>query len=142
MNQLMKQVCSLSALAWCFSTAAAAQGHHCRAEKLDGLYVFSATGYTIVSGVTQPKAIVELIRFNGDGTLTVPGATRSINGVVTEVPPGGTGTYALAPDCRGSLAFDGGPSFDIFASPIGDDVWMIQTNPNNVLQGNATRLSP
>ena len=42
---------------------------------LHGSYVFAATGYNIVSGVAQPKAIVEVINFNGDGTLSVPAAT-------------------------------------------------------------------
>jgi hypothetical protein len=32
------------------------------------------------SNPAQPKAILELIRFNGDGTLGVPGATLSLNG--------------------------------------------------------------
>jgi hypothetical protein len=113
----------------------------CREGSLDGLYVFSATGYTIVGGVAQPKAIVELIRFDGGGQLTVPGATRSVNGVITVIPPGGTGSYTLNADCRGTLTFSGGPSFDIFASPKGEDFWMIQTNPNNVFQGNVTRVS-
>ena len=48
---------------------------------LDGLYVFTAPGFNIVAGVPQPKAIVELIDFHGDGELTVPAATVSINGV-------------------------------------------------------------
>src|SRR5215470_12545622 len=122
MNKLMKHVSTIAAMAWCVSSIAnAAEGPSCRVEKLDGLYVFAATGYTLVSGVAQPKAIVELIRFNGDGTLTVPGATRSLNGVIGQTPPGGTGTYDLGPDCRGSLVFNGGPSFDIFASPVGDE---------------------
>ena len=56
-------------------------------------------------------------------------------------PPGGTGTYTVEADCTGTLSFTGGPSFDIFVAPRGDDLWMIQTNPNNVFQGNVTRLS-
>jgi hypothetical protein len=143
MKKLTNHIKLVTAIACCVSGAAIAdEAPSCRPDKLDGLYVFSATGYTIVSGVAQPKAIVELIRFNGDGTLTVPGATRSLNGVIAEIPPGGTGTYVLAPDCRGSLVFNGGPSFDIFASPRGEDLWIIQTNANNVLQGNVTRVSP
>ena len=112
----------------------------CRAENLTGLYVFSATGYIIASGVAQPKAIVEMIQFNGDGTLTSPNATVSINGVIVK-SSGSTGTYTLAADCKGTLSFTNGPSFDIFASPKGEDLWMIQTNPNNVFQGNVTRVS-
>ena len=143
MNKVTKQMLVFATAALGLSGVAFADDDMptCRAEKLDGLYVFSATGFTIVAGVAQPKAIVELIRFNGDGTLSVPGATRSINGVIGQIPPGGTGIYTLDLDCRGTLAFTGGPAFDIFASPKGEDVWMIQTNPNNVFQGNVTRIS-
>jgi len=133
----------IAAIAVAASTSSLADDapRSCSVESLTGLYVFSATGYIIVGGVAQPKAIVEMIRFNGDGTLTVPAATRSINGVIGTSPPGGAGAYTLEPDCKGTLAFTGGPSFDIFASPKGDDLWMIQTNANNVLQGNVTRAS-
>src|SRR5207237_391818 len=54
----------------------------CSNATLRGLYVFTATGFTIVAGVAQPKAIVEPIRFFGDGTLNTPGSTRSVNGVI------------------------------------------------------------
>lgn len=112
----------------------------CRVHTLDGLYVFSATGYTIVAGVAEPKSITELIHFNGDGTLTVPGATRSVNGTIFRSPANGGGSYALDPDCIGSLAFTNGPSFDIFVSPQGEKLWMIQTNDGSVFQGNVTRI--
>ena len=52
----------------------------CTLKTLRGTYVFAATGYNIVSGIAQPKAIVEVIEFHGDGTLSVPAATRSVNG--------------------------------------------------------------
>jgi hypothetical protein len=142
MKNMKRRLSAGAALAFCVSSAAFAQhAPQCHQRFLDGLYVFSATGYTIVAGEAQPKAIVELIRFNGDGTLSVPGATHSINGVVAQSPPNGTGTYTLDADCLGTIAFTGGPSFDIFVSPTGYDLWMIQTNPNNVLQGNVTRVS-
>jgi len=114
--------------------------HDCGLKTLRGTYVFSASGFTIVGGVAQPKAIVEVIEFNGDGTLSVPAATRSVNGVVVRSLPGGVGTYTIEDDCTGTIAFDG-PSFDIFVSANGDVISMIQTNPNNVFQGTATRSS-
>jgi hypothetical protein len=112
----------------------------CLRHKLDGLYIFSATGYTIASGVAQPKAIVEMIRLNGDGTLTSPAATVSINGTILRSSTV-IGTYTVEPNCTGTLTFANGFSFDTFLSPSGDDFWMIQTNPNNVFQGNVTRVS-
>ena len=67
------------------SGVALANGN-CTVNTLRGLYVFSATGFIIPAAPAsaQPKAIVEFIRFNGDGTLDVPGATRSLNGVITQ----------------------------------------------------------
>jgi hypothetical protein len=65
----------------------------CSDSTLRGLYVFSASGFNILTGgVVQPKAIVELIRFNGDGTLVVPAATVSINGTITQSPANGPGS--------------------------------------------------
>jgi hypothetical protein len=112
----------------------------CTLKTLRGTYVFAATGHNIAATGPQPKAIVEVIEFNGDGTLSVPGATRSVNGVVGRSLPGGTGGYTVDAGCSGTITFDGGPAFDVFFSPEGGKLWMIQTNPNTVFQGTATRL--
>jgi hypothetical protein len=102
-------------------------------------YVFSATGFNIVGGVQQPKAIVEVIAFNGDGTLDVPAATVSLNGAIIRSLPS-TGTYTVEDDCSGTITFNG-PTYDMFLSKDGDDISMIQTNPNTVFQGLARRTS-
>src|SRR2546430_13061615 len=65
----------------------------CSLNSLRGTYVFTASGYNLVGGVPQPKTIIEVIDFKGDGTLAVPSATRSVNGVIVRSPAGGTGTY-------------------------------------------------
>src|SRR5262245_31498108 len=96
-----------------------AQAKECRLATLTGSYVFSATGYNIVSSVPQPKAIVEVIDFKGDGSLTVPAATISLNGLTvqrTDV----NGEYSVNEDCTGKLTFlPSGPHFDIFITPNG-----------------------
>jgi hypothetical protein len=122
--------------------ARAEQGRHdevCGVSTLRGTYVFAATGFNIVAGAALPKAIVEVIEFNGDGTLSVPAATVSVNGVIIRSLPS-IGTYAVADDCSGTVLFNG-PAFDIVVSQDADVIWMIQTNPNSVLQGTATRTS-
>jgi len=129
----------------------AGAGPNCTEATLDGLYVFTASGFNIVGGVPQPKAIVELIGFFGDGTLDGPGGTVSINGGINPIPippnPPSTGSYTIqsveAPDkgCVGTIAFNNGPSFYMFTRPDGRDIQMIQTNPNTVFQGSATRVS-
>jgi hypothetical protein len=84
-----------------------ARGHDrengCSVKTLRGTYVFSASGFNIVSGVPQPKAILEVIEFNGDGTLSVPAATVAVNGLINRTLPGGLGTYTVAEDCSGTI---------------------------------------
>jgi hypothetical protein len=111
----------------------------CTERTLRGSYVFSASGFNIVGGVPQPKAIVEVIVFNGDGTLDVPAATVSLNGVIIRSPHS-VGTYTVEGSCSGTVTFNG-PTYDMFLSRDGDDISMIQTNPNTLFQGLATRAS-
>ena len=47
--------------------ALADDGKACTVQTLRGSYLFAASGFNIVAGVAQPKAIVEGIDFNGDG---------------------------------------------------------------------------
>ena len=120
-------------------SSAEAARRACTERTLRGSYVFSASGFNIVGGIQQPKAIVEVIAFNGDGTLDVLAATVSLNGVIVRSPPS-VGTYTVDDNCSGTITLNG-PTFDIFLSPDGDDISMIQTNPNTVFQGLATRRS-
>lgn len=119
--------------------SAEGEGRACTVGILRGSYVFSASGFNIVGGVQQPKAIVEVIAFNGDGTLDVPAATVSLNGLIIRSVHS-VGTYTVEDNCSGTITFNG-PTYDIFLSKDGDDISMIQTNPNTVFQGLATRRS-
>jgi len=117
-------------------------GQTCGLETLHGSYVFTAHGFNIVNGVAQPKAIVEGIDFNGDGTLSVPFATVSINGVIIQVPPGEVGTYTLDASCEGTLTFTSGPvNYNLSVRPNGREIWMIQTDANTVFEGTVTQVS-
>jgi hypothetical protein len=140
MKKLTRQSVVAAALMLGVSGVAMAD-NDCALKTLRGTYYFAANGYNLVAGVAQPKTIVEVIAFNGDGTLSVPAASVSINGAIRRTPPGGTGSYTVEAGCTGTLVFDGGPSFDIFISPKGEKLWMIQTNPDTVFQGTATRVS-
>ena len=122
-------------------TARAALGPQpCGVYMLRGSYLFATHGWNIVGGVAQPKAIVEGIDFNGDGTLVSPFATVSINGTIIH-SSGSLGTYTVNTDCTGTLSFTGGPSFDIFVEQNGKQLWMIQTGPGSpVFEGTVTRV--
>lgn len=119
----------------------------CGVHTLRGSYVFNAHGWDIVGGVALPKAIVEGIDFNGDGTLVSPFATVSINGTILQFSGGAAGSYTVNQDCTGTLTFPGIANFDIFVQPgDGKQVWMIQTGPAvsgpPVFEGTATKVSP
>jgi hypothetical protein len=96
----------------------------------------------IVESVPQPKAIVEVIDFNGDGTLTTPAVSRSANGVIFPNTVGSNGEYTVNEDCTGTITFlPNGPHFDIFVTPNGKDINMIQTDANTVFAGVARKVS-
>lgn len=121
---------------------AAGDAQVCGPQTLQGSYVFTAHGFNIVSGAAQPKAIIEGIDFNGDGTLSVPFATLSINGIIIHVPSGGVGTYTLEESCAGTLTFTSGPvNYDIFVQGNGKEISMIQTDANTVFEGTVKRVS-
>ena len=151
MKQYFKIFAVTAALALATSGVAQAKENDddakaCSDSTLRGLYVFTASGFNVVGVAAQPKAILEVIRFNGDGTLTVPAATVSINGVIGRSPPGGTGSYMVEPDCTGSLQFgtavSPGPKYDLFVAFKGSEIQMIQTGPGSpVFQGTAERVS-
>ncbi len=137
---------SLLAAAVSFSISspalAAGEAQVCGPQTLQGSYVFTAQGFNIVSGAAQPKAIIEGIDFNGDGTLSVPFATLSINGIIIHVPPGGVGTYTLEESCAGTLTFTSGPvNYDISVAANGKEISMIQTDANTVFEGTVKRVS-
>jgi hypothetical protein len=125
------------------AAAHAEQGNHdddvCDVTTLRGTYVFAASGFNIVAGVALPKAIVEVVEFDGDGTLSVPAVTLSVNGAIARPMPS-IGTYTVEGDCSGTILF-GGPTYDIFIARDAGTIWMIQTNTNTVFQGTATRTS-
>ena len=75
-------------------------------------------------------------------TAPVQTATTAVATTGQPYRPGGTGTYAVDANCKGTLQFGPpGPSFDIFVAPKGGELWMIQTNPNNAFQGHVKKVS-
>jgi hypothetical protein len=144
-TKLMKTIMgSLVAVAVSFGMSgmalAGGNGQSLSVQTLRGPYLFATHGFNIVGGVAQPKAIVEGINFNGDGTLVSPFATLSVNGFIIHTS-GTLGSYTVEASGQGTLTFTGGPSFDIFVEASGQEVWMIQTDANTVFQGTATKVS-
>ena len=129
---------------------ALAQSGVCGPQTLRGLYMFSGSGYNIVGGVPQPATIVEFLDFEGDGTMTVPTGTLSLNGNVNQavmfrgvytLERSLQGSGQLGTGCRGTLTLLPGVGFDLYTDRTGTQVWLIRTAPGAVFQGPVTKLS-
>lgn len=134
--------------------AQAAPPGQCRTEMLRGTYVLAASGFTrpptSAPGTPWvPKAIVEVVVFNGDGTATSPFVAIANPfgdaGNVVQPPAGGAnGLYTVNDDCTGTVHFLDATNvtYSFVADPVqGDTLWMLQVNPpNNVFQAKATRV--
>jgi hypothetical protein len=114
----------------------------CSAKSLRGVYEFRASGFTIVNGAAVPKAIIETLVFDGRGNVQTPHVSIAFNGNIVQPPMGASGIYSVEPDCKGTLTFaDAGTvSFDLHVHPTGKSAAMLQTNPGNVMQGEAVRV--
>ncbi len=125
------------------SMARAGDGYECSAKTLRGEYRFHASGYNIVNGAALAKAIIETLVFDGDGNVSTPAVSVSINGTILQPPQGASGIYAVDPDCTGTLVFAdaAGTRFDLQINPNGNAMNLLQTNPNTVMQGTAERLA-
>lgn len=124
------------------AAAAGATTVSCSAKSLRGVYEFRASGFTIVNGAAVPKAIIETLVFDGRGNVQTPHVSISFNGNIVQPPMGASGIYSIEPNCKGTLTFaDAGTvSFDLHVHPTGKSAAMLQTNPGNVMQGEAVRV--
>jgi hypothetical protein len=126
------------------TTARAAADAHCDARMLRGLYLWSFDGYQNFGGNFVPKAIMQGLRFNGDGTTFNPFGTVNIGGTIIIDATGGVGTYTVAADCTGTLSITNGPTFNIYVGPGAQQVWTLETSPNpaglGVSVGTAVRV--
>src|SRR5262245_40826546 len=154
MKVLIAKCAAISLLILCLPGLAAAQPtNRCKNDNiLKGTYLFTASGFTRPpnrpSGTPWvPKAILEVLQFNGDGTLSTPAVTAANpfgdSGNILH-GSGAPGVYSINDDCTGILQFSDANSvtFNIYVDPPqGGTIWMIQTNPaNNVFQGSARRV--
>jgi hypothetical protein len=112
------------------ATARAATDRHCSVDMLRGLYLWTFDGYQNFGGNFVPKAVMQGLRFNGDGTTFNPFGTVNIGGTIMIDATGGVGTYTVNPDCTGTLSITNAPTFNIYVGPGAQQVWTIETSPN------------
>ena len=126
------------------TAGAAADGQVCSVHMLRGLYLWTFDGFQNFGGNFAPKAIMQGLQFNGDGTTFNPFGTVNIGGTIIIDATGGVGTYTVNPDCTGTLSITNGPTFNIYVGPGAQKVSTLETSPSpaglGVSVGTATRL--
>jgi hypothetical protein len=124
------------------ATARAEADRHCSVGMLRGLYLWTFDGYANFGGDLVPKAVMQGLRFNGDGTTFNPFGTVNIGGTIIIDATGGVGTYTVAADCTGTMSITDGPSFNIYVGPGAQQIWTTQVAGDVVGLGvgTATRL--
>ena len=135
--------CALVSLlaATTFSTSSLAQAQRpearCDAHMLRGSYVWTFDAYENLGGNFVPVAVMQGIRFNGDGTTLNTFGTVNIGGTIIFDVTGAVGTYTVAPDCTGTLSPAPGiaPTFNIYVGPGAEQVWTIQTSADSLAPG-------
>jgi len=129
------------------ATARAAANDRCHdgVHILRGLYLWTLEGYQNFGGNPVPKALIQGIQFNGNGTLTVPFGTVNIGGFIVIDVSGSVGTYTVAADCTGTISISDGPTFNMYIGPGAQQLSIINTgggpgDGTGLGLGTATRL--
>ena len=105
------------------TAGAAADGQVCSVHMLRGLYLWTFDGYANFGGNLVPKAVMQGLQFNGDGTTFNTFGTVNIGGTIIIDATGGVGTYTVAADCTGTLSITDGPSFNMYVGPGAQKIW-------------------
>ncbi len=118
----------------------------CSLRTLKGRYLFTSSGTILppALGVTKPtlSTAAGYHIFNGDGTGT-DYVTVLFDGKIAPLPSHGSVSYTLNSDCTGTFTGVGGPNFDIFVSPNGDELTTINTDPGVAgVEGPDRRVGP
>ena len=139
-------VCLAAALALGTSSPAraATDARVCSVQMLRGSYLMSLDGYDLLNGNFVPIAVMQGLRFNGDGTTLNTFGTVNIGGTIIFDAGGFSGTYTVAADCTGTLSITDGPTFNIYVGPGAQQVWTLETSPSpagiGVSVGTAVRV--
>ena len=122
-------VCLAAAMALSTPTTAPAATYAppCKVGMLHGLYLWTLDGYQNFGGNPVPKALIQGIQFNGNGTLSIPFGTVNIGGFAVIDVSGSVGTYTVASNCTGTISISDGPTFNMYIGPGAQELSIINT---------------
>lgn len=98
----------------------------CSEHMLRGLYLWTFDGYANLGGNLVPKAVMQGLQFNRDGTTYNTFGTVNVGGTTIIDATGGVGTYTVAADCTGTISITNGPSFNMYVGPGAQQIWTTQ----------------
>ena len=125
------------------SPPATRTSHSCRNATLKGTYIYYNDGWVVSRGKKKPFSIAGVDHFNGKGTghgVT----TFDVNGKLLNANTPETSTYTIKANCVGKIVFDTAGSighFNVYASPSGHLLSLIETDPGSVGGGTESRVA-
>lgn len=114
-----------------------ARGTVCATGIFQGVYVFTVEGVLVNGDAKQNYAGLGVLALDGQGGALLR-ITQSYDGRIV-APTTLAGRFVLGEDCAGQLLFNSGARFDFASDNGGRELRLLQTNPNNVVQGTARR---
>ena len=81
-------------------------------------YLWTFDGHQNFGGNFVTKAIMQGLRFNGDGKTFNPFGTVNIGGTIIFDAAGEVGTYTVAADCTGTLSIADSPTSAYTSGPV------------------------
>jgi hypothetical protein len=125
------------------ASTAGAQSISCSNATLNGTYAFSTISWSISGSAAVPVSLAGFDTFNGKGTSTGV-ITVVVNGVVVSNNTPDTSTYTVNADCTGTIVYNTAGSlghFNLYVSPSGNQVIVIQTDTGSVSTEVETRVT-
>jgi hypothetical protein len=125
------------------SAASPSAGPSCRNATLKGTYIYYNDGWLVSRGKKEPFSIAGVDHFSGAGTGRGV-TTFDVNGKLVNANTPEKSTYAIKADCTGKIVFDTAGSighFDMYLSPSGHLLSLVETDPGSVGGGTESRVA-
>lgn len=122
--------------------SAARPAGRCSNADLNGSYGFNARGSTLAGTPLPPPLLGAFASagkalYDGHGNVSLT-ATSSFNGVI-QGPQAVRGTYSVSSDCSFTSKLENGVTFQAVIVADGRELLILQTSPNVVISGSASR---
>jgi hypothetical protein len=138
---VLASACSALAL---LGTAGTASAISCSNATLNGTYAFATISWSpSAGGPPVPVSLAGFDNFNGKGTGTGVITVVALSGIINNNTPY-TSIYTVNADCTGTIVYNTAGAFshfNLYVTPSGNQVSVIQTDTGSVSTEVETRVS-